>query len=166
MEVLEAVCSLNLPDWLIGAGFVRNLVWDELHNFENQSPITDIDIAYFDPNDLSEESESSYQEMLSKKLVADWSVTNQARMAKINNQSVSYLSTEDAIAHWPETATAVGITMLPDNSLKVIAPHGLEDLFSLKLRMSPDFGDGPDAFFDRVKKKQWLTKWPKLQIIE
>lgn len=71
MEVLEAVCSLNLPDWLIGAGFVRNPVWDELHNFENQSPITDIDIAYFDPNDLSEESESSYQEMLSKKLVAD-----------------------------------------------------------------------------------------------
>lgn len=166
MKALEDVRSLNLPDWLIGAGFIRNPVWDTLHHFEKQTPITDIDIAYFDPNDLSEESEHRYQQMLSKKFTADWSVTNQARMAKINNQSVNYISTEDAIAHWPETATAIGVTMFPDGTLKIIAPHGLEDLFSLKLRMTPDFGDGHNAFLNRINKKQWLSKWPKLQIIE
>jgi len=166
IEVLKAVQSLNLPDWLIGAGFVRNQVWDALHNFEKKTPVTDIDIAYFDPNDLSEETEFRYQAILSKKLAADWSVTNQARMAKINNQNANYTSTKDAIAHWPETATAIGITMLEDDSLKVIAPHGLDDLFKLRLRMTPDFGDGRDSFLNRVEKKQWLSKWPKLEIIE
>jgi hypothetical protein len=166
MKVLETVRSLNLPNWLVGAGFVRNPVWDALHNLEKQTPINDIDVAYFDSNDVSEESENKYQETLSKKLSADWSVTNQARMAKINNQTANYVSTEDAIAHWPETATAIGVTMLPDDTLKVIAPHGLHDLFSLKLRMTPDFGDGREAFLNRVEKKQWLSKWPKLEIVE
>lgn len=166
MEVLKAVHSLNLPDWLIGAGFIRNPVWDMLHNFRKQTPITDTDVAYFDPNDISEETEIKHQETLLKILVTDWSVTNQARMAKINNQSRSYVSTADAIAHWPETATSIGITMLSDNSLKIIAPHGLDDLFALRLRMTPDFGDGHEAFLARVNKKRWLSKWPKLKIIE
>lgn len=166
MEVLTAVQSLNLPDWLIGAGFVRNPVWDSLHNLEKQTPITDIDVAYFDPNDLSEETEIKYQKILAQKIEADWSVTNQARMAQINNQDTNYLSTEDAISHWPETATSIGVTMLPDYSLKIIAPHGLDDLFSLKLRMTPHFGGGYDAFLTRIEEKQWLSKWPMLQIIE
>jgi len=164
MEVLRAVRSLKLPDWLIGAGFVRNAVWDALHNFKNQTS-TDVDVAYFDSVDLSENIEIKYQKILLNQLKAEWSVTNQARMAKINNQNNDYVSTEDAIAHWPETATAIGITMFPDNSLKVVSPHGLDDLFSLKLRMTPHFGDGYDAFLSRIKKKQWLSRWPKLQIV-
>ena len=31
MEQLRAVRSLDLPDWCIAAGFVRNRVWDHLH---------------------------------------------------------------------------------------------------------------------------------------
>ncbi|EKE21129.1 MAG: hypothetical protein ACD_7C00347G0001 [uncultured bacterium] len=165
MEVLRAVKELNLPDWLIGAGFVRNPVLDKLHNFNQATPITDIDVAYFDLTDLSEESEIKYQNFLKEKIETDWSVTNQARMEKINNQNKDYVSTKDAIAHWPETATAIGVTMLENGSLKVIAPHGLDDLFSLKLRMTPDFGDGRDAFLARISKKQWLSKWPKLKIV-
>ncbi|WP_404943225.1 nucleotidyltransferase family protein, partial [Pseudomonas sp. DP16D-T1] len=30
-RMLEIVRSLNLPDCWIGAGFVRNAVWDHLH---------------------------------------------------------------------------------------------------------------------------------------
>ena len=55
MDILRAARSINLPDWFIGAGFVRNPVWDFLHDFDKQTPISDIDIVYFDPNDLSEE---------------------------------------------------------------------------------------------------------------
>ncbi|AKM84216.1 TPA: hypothetical protein DCZ46_03900 [Candidatus Campbellbacteria bacterium] len=166
MDILRTVRTLNLPDWLIGAGFVRNPVWDALHNFKNKPHMTDIDVIYFDPNDLSEETEKKYERILSEKLEADWSVTNQARMGKINNQGADYISSTDAITHWPETATAIGVVMLPDDSLKIIAPHGLDDLFSLKLRMTPNFGDGRDYFINRVNKKQWLSKWPKLQIVE
>lgn len=31
MEILKAVRTLELPDWIIGAGFVRNPIWDHLH---------------------------------------------------------------------------------------------------------------------------------------
>lgn len=166
MEVLKTVRSLKLPDWLIGAGFARNPIWDNLHGYEKQTPITDIDVAYFDPSDLSEETEIKYQNQLKEKIDADWSVTNQARMAMINNQNKNYSSTEDAIAHWPETATAIGIILQEDDKLRLVAPYGINDLVSLTLRMTPNFGDGIDAFKARTKKKQWLSKWPKLKIIE
>jgi len=165
MDVLRAVRSLNLPDWLIGAGFIRNPVWDALHGFNKQTPITDIDVVYFDPNDQSEDTEKRFQEILYKEIQAEWSVTNQARMAKLNNQSKDYTSTTNAIAHWPETATAIGIAMLTDDSLRIIAPHGLQDLFSLTVRMTPDFGSGRVVFLNRVHKKQWLSKWPKLRLL-
>lgn len=165
MEVLQAVRSLNLPDWFIGAGFVRNPVWDALHNFEKQTPINDIDVAYFDPSDLSEETEIHYQKMLAEKLPANWSVTNQARMSKVNKSKTDYVSSESALACWPETATAIGVIMSADDTLKIIAPHGLDDLFSLKLRMSPDFEGGQEAFLKRVERKRWLEKWPKLEIV-
>ena len=32
LSILEAVRSLDLPDCWIGAGFVRNKVWDYKHN--------------------------------------------------------------------------------------------------------------------------------------
>lgn len=165
MEVLKTLQSLNLPDWIIGAGFVRNPVWDYLHGYEKQTPLTDIDVAYFDSSDLTEETEIKYQNILKEIFDADWSVTNQARMAKINNHNEDYISTEDAIAHWPETATAIGVTILYGDELKLIAPHGIGDLISLKLCMTPEFGDGIDAFKSRIEKKKWLLKWPKLKII-
>lgn len=166
MDVLKAAKSLNLPDWLIGAGFVRNLVWDNLHEYENNPLLSDIDVVYFDPTNLSEEIEIVYQNKLKGMVDADWSVTNQARMAKINNQSIEYISTEDAIAHWPETATAIGITLRDDGQLRLIAPYGVDDLASLVIRIAPSFGGGSDAFKHRVEKKQWLLKWPKLTLVD
>jgi uncharacterized protein len=165
MEALEAVRSLNLSDWLIGAGFVRNATWDALHGYDKCAHSTDIDVAYFDDSDLSEETETKYQNALRNRLAADWSVTNQARMAKTNNQVRDYTSTEDAIAHWPETATAIGVTLTPHGDLKLIAPYGIEDLASLNLRMTPEFGDGVEAFKARVAKKEWLLKWPLLKVV-
>jgi hypothetical protein len=35
MEVLMTASDANLPDWMIGAGFVRNKVWDYLHGYSN-----------------------------------------------------------------------------------------------------------------------------------
>lgn len=164
MKVLKEVQSLNLPDWLIGAGFVRNTIWDNLHGHE--TPMTDIDVVYFDPSDLSEETETKYENKLRENIDTDWSVTNQARMARINNQDKNYSSTEDAISHWPETATAIGVTLTEDGKLRLIAPYGIDDLSSLTLRMSSKFGDGYDAFKARIEKKQWLAKWPKLKIVD
>ncbi len=166
MEILKAVRTLELPDWTIGAGFVRNPIWDHLHGYEKETPATDIDVAYYDSENQGEEIEKEYEARLNELIPAEWSVTNQARMAGYNNHTEDYTSTEDALAHWPETATAIGVTLLPDGELKLIAPYGLEDLVDLKVRMSPKFGDQREAFLKRVEKKKWLEKWPKLELIK
>ena len=41
MEALVAVRSLGLSQWCIGAGAIRNLVWDALHNMAVPSRLPD-----------------------------------------------------------------------------------------------------------------------------
>jgi hypothetical protein len=62
---------------------------------------------------------------------------------------------------WPETVTAIGITLGEDNKLRILSPHGLEDLFELIVRRSPYFKDYI-YFQERVKNKDWLNIWPRL----
>jgi hypothetical protein len=64
MTALAAVASLNLTSWCIGAGAVRNLVWDRLHEYEKPSVLSDIDVVYFDAVDLSSSTEKRLQAAL------------------------------------------------------------------------------------------------------
>ena len=51
MNILSIAERLNFPDWVIGAGFVRNKVWDYLHGFSRKEVATaDIDLVYYDLN--------------------------------------------------------------------------------------------------------------------
>jgi hypothetical protein len=47
-RALAAARQLALPSWCIGAGAVRNVVWDRLHGFAEPSPPADVHLAYFD----------------------------------------------------------------------------------------------------------------------
>jgi uncharacterized protein len=51
MECLEAVESLGLPDWYIAAGFLRNAIWDALHDKSERTPLNDVDVVYYDGGD-------------------------------------------------------------------------------------------------------------------
>ena len=81
MEILRAAKSLNLPDWWICVGFVRSKIWDTLHNFNERTPILDIDVIYFEPTNIDELEEKKFEEKL-KSLIPNipWSVKNEARM--------------------------------------------------------------------------------------
>ena len=48
MRALHLASILQLNDWCIAAGFVRNLVWDKLHKKENPIPLNDFDLIYYD----------------------------------------------------------------------------------------------------------------------
>ena len=78
-RALVAARSLHLPEWCIGAGAVRNAVWDALHGYWVPTPPADIDVAYFDPGDISQEHDDALQGQLAL-LEPDlpWEVTNQA----------------------------------------------------------------------------------------
>ena len=40
--------TLGLPDCWIGAGFIRNAVWDNLHGKAAFGPVGDVDVLWFD----------------------------------------------------------------------------------------------------------------------
>src|SRR5262249_20762208 len=80
MRQLGAVAELQLPDAWIGAGFVRNAVWDALTG-RGPAALNDVDVVYFDRSDLRAERDRSVEADLVRTIAsAPWSVKNQARM--------------------------------------------------------------------------------------
>lgn len=165
MADLQLVAELGLPQGCIAAGYIRNFVWDVLHGYSGRTPLHDVDVLYYDPECLDEAAEKEYDAILNaRNPLRNWSAKNQARM-HLRNGEVPYHSVEDAMRRWPETATAVGVRLDPDDGVELIAPLGLDDLLSLKIRQCPYFHDVA-AFRQRVESKEWLRIWPRLQLIE
>lgn len=160
---LELVQSLNLPYACIAAGYVRNFVWDQLHGYTKRTPLNDIDVIYFDKNNVSENFEKEIEAYLSEKTNCSiWSVKNQARM-HVNNGDPPYHSISDAMSKWPETVTAVGMTKDEEGNIKVIAPYGVDDIFNMKVRRSPLFKN-KEYVRKRVINKNWKNIWPMIEI--
>lgn len=170
MAILRTVRRCNPPDWLVGAGLLRNLVWDHLHGYRQLTPPRDIDVAFFDASDLSPERDAEVTVQLASMMPGvAWEATNQAAVhlwyADVFGQTVSpFTSTTEAIATWPETATCTAVHLLPDDSLQIVAPFGLEDLFQMVLRRNP--ARVTEAQFQqRLRDKKTQQKWPQVRII-
>ncbi len=164
MEVLRTVRKLELPDWMIGAGFVRNAIWDQLHEFVLFTSLADIDVIYFDPLHTNASLDSDIEYTLDGILPGmPWSVRNQARM-HIRNNDRPYTSSEDAIGHWIEVPTCIAVRLERDDTLNVFAPHGLQDLLNLDVRPTPSGIRKPEIYRKRILAKDWQRIWPKLQI--
>jgi hypothetical protein len=54
MAALRAVRDLHLTSWCIGAGAVRNLVWDALHGYQTRSALADIALTVIAPHGLDD----------------------------------------------------------------------------------------------------------------
>ena len=165
MSVLQEAEKLNLPDWMIGAGFLRTKVWDYLHGIKREIALThDIDLIYFDSNNLDEEYDKQLSLNMKGKFGLEWEIVNQAYTHVHYDRKDVYKNTEEALSEWVETSTCVAVT-LKDDMLQIIAPHGTSDLFSLIVRPSPAYVDKIDVFNDRVHGKKWLEKWDKLKVV-
>jgi hypothetical protein len=166
MRLLRAVQELALPDGWIGAGFVRNAVWDALHDRAiDCSALNDIDVVYFDRADASASRDRAIEATLAMRIPGvPWSVKNQARMHERNGEA-PYVNTADAIARWPETATAVAVR-LSNGRVELLAPHGVGDLLGIIVRPTPVFGVRRDEVARRVAAKNWRARWPRLTIVD
>ena len=161
MDALRIAATLNLNDWCLAAGFVRALIWDKLHGFENLTKLDDFDLIYFDKGDIREETDRQKEQYLKEISDYPWSVKNQARM-HIRNQDQPYLSTSDAMTYWVEVETAIGVRLNRDGKLELIKPFGIESLFEFTVTLNQK-RPKPDAFQDRLAAKRWLQIWPKLR---
>lgn len=161
LTVLKTVSDLNLNDCWIGAGFVRNKIWDEKHQ-KPRTVLNDIDVIYYNQNNISKTYDITLENCLKKKdSNLNWSVKNQARM-HVRNKHKQYINCNDAISFWPETATAIAVRLNSENKIEYIAPYGLDDLFNLLVIPTPNFN--LSVYKTRIENKNWVAKWPNLKI--
>jgi hypothetical protein len=164
---LQAVAALGLPDGWIGAGFIRNAVWDALSGLPNGcNPPGDIDVVWFDAGRADSALDRALEARLGASLPGlPWSVANQARM-HLRNGDPPYAGTLDAVARWPETCTAV-LARWTGEGVEIAAPHGLADLLSLTVRPTPYFAARPEKrtmLRQRLEGKAWQRRWPGLTL--
>jgi hypothetical protein len=171
MRILHVVRACDPPDWLVGAGVIRTVVWDQLHGYAEPTPVADVDVAYFDPDDLSPERDRGVERQLRARCPdVPWEATNQAAVHTWYESAFGIAvepltSVEDAVATWPETAVCVGVRLLPDDEIAVIAPFGLDDLFGLVLRRNPR-RVSLEQFRRRLEEKQIRVRWPRVRIVD
>ena len=171
MQKLEVVRKLNPREWFIAGGAIRSLVFDYLHEYNNETPVKDIDVIYFDSLDFSEKKEEEIRDAL-RKLEPDvpWEVVNQARVhlwmeTKYRKRIEPFFNAEAGLASWVETATAVGVRLLDNDELYIAAPLGLDDLFNMVWRRNKKFLD-LETYRKRFKEKEIAKKWPKVKFVD
>jgi uncharacterized protein len=166
MSLLRPVAALGIEDCWVGAGLIRNAIWDHLHGIANEpSTESDVDVVYCDYGDTRLERDISIEGRLTDQFPhIPWSVHNQARMHERNGDA-PYRNTEDAIRCWPETATAIAARIVGDQ-VEVISPHGIEDLMGMIVRPSPAFLNKLPIYRSRLACKNWAQRWPRLRFVD
>ena len=164
MSQLKAVESLSLPDCWIGAGFLRNTVWDALHSH----PITgallgDVDVVYFEAVNANRGRDQKIEDLLRTICPnVPWSVKNQARM-HLKNGDPPYTGTIDAMRNCPETATAIAARS-NGAPVELAAPYGVDDLLNMIVRPTPPFLKKMKQYDERLESKNWVARWPMVQV--
>ncbi|WP_241238698.1 nucleotidyltransferase family protein [Colwellia sp. Arc7-635] len=164
LNALACIRLLDLPECYIAAGFVRNLVWDSLHQKLEPTTLNDVDVIYFDANESSADKFIEYERKLTQLLPQlNWQVRNQALMHLKNNDE-PYNSSLDAMSYWPEKETAVGIRQLSNGGFECIAAFGFDSLFKLQLTHNPK--RLKSVFNHRINSKGWLAHWHNLIVVQ
>ncbi len=128
--------------------------------------LKDVDLIYFDDEDLSLDAEADHERRLRelfRSLPIKLDVKNEARVhlwyeERFGYAIEPYLSSADAIASFPTTATAVGVRRIR-GKLECCAPFGLDDLFGRIVR--PNKRQITRAIYE-AKVDRWRSIWPRL----
>ncbi|MFM4975163.1 MULTISPECIES: nucleotidyltransferase family protein [Aeromonas] len=164
MACLWAARELALPDWALGAGFVRNLIWDHLHQKAEPTPLNDIDLIYLDPSDPDGIAEREHEAWLAVRVPGQhWEVRNQARM-HVRQQVPPFASSLEALSHWVEVPTCIGVRLLANDEFEWLAPHGFGHNWSLQVSANPRCRQESRIFIDRIRDKEWQRIWPDLVV--
>jgi hypothetical protein len=169
MRVMRTARDLALPDWLIFSGALYQPVLNHLTGRPVDYGLKDYDLAYFDAADLSYDAE----DVVIKRVAAGFPSPFR-EMVEVRNQARVHLwfeghfgepysalgSSAEAVGRFTSPLFAVAARSEPDDSLTLIAPFGLEDLFDLRLRPNPT---RPTGGFLRTAEAV-RKRWPELRI--
>jgi uncharacterized protein len=168
IALLSAVAERGPPGAFVAAGAIRDTVWSHLTGRRNVHTHADVDVIHFAPDEPLSAARNHEGRLKDLRPDIHWEVTNQALVhlwyATETGAHVEPLqSLEDAMATWPETATAVAARIAPGGEIEILAPLGLADLFGLVLRHNTR-RTGRATFEQRVATKGWLVRWPELRL--
>ncbi len=130
-EILERFEEVALPDSWLAAGCIAQTIWNLGCGQRAEFGLKDVDLIYFDEQDLSFEAEASHERRLRdlfQHLPIKLDVKNEARVHlwyedRFGDAIKPYSSSADAIATFPTTATAVGVRQIRS---KLEAAHPLD----------------------------------------
>ena len=173
MIILDYLAKLNLPNFYIAAGSIFQTIWNYYDNRPLNYGIKDIDIIYYDKDNLTKEVEQKLENQIidflkQQNLNYEVDIHNEARMLlwKKENENKDidqYQNSEDAIAKWIATVHAIGITK-EKGQIKVYAPYGLSDIFSRTIRPIKHKGNSQELYNKKVAS--WQSRFSNLNIIE
>lgn len=168
-DILERFDEIALPDaWLV-AGCIAQTIWNLACGQPAELGIRDLDLIYFDDQDLSLGAEAGHERRLRDlfgHLAIKLDVKNEARVnlwyqERFGYAIERYRSSADAIATFPTTATAVGVRRI-HGEFECCAPFGLDDLFGLVVR--PNKRQITRSIYE-AKVERWRSIWPGLSIL-
>ena len=168
-DILEKFDEIALPDaWLV-VGCIAQTIWNLTCGQPAELGIKDVDLIYFDDQDLSRGAEAGHERrlrVLFGHLAIKLDVKNEARVHLWYQQRFGYAiecyrSSADAIATFPTTATAVGVHRI-HGEFECCAPFGLADLFGLVVR--PNKRQITRSIYE-AKVERWRSIWPGLSIL-
>ena len=165
-KILTRFDEIDLPDSWLAAGCIAQTIWNLRCKQPTELGIKDVDLIYFDAQDLTAETESSHERRLRdlfRGLPLKLDVKNEARVHlwykdRFGYSIEPYSSSADAIATFPTTATSVGIRRV-FGQFECCSPLGLDDLFSLVVR--PNKRQITRAIYE-AKIARWRSIWPDL----
>ena len=171
MSVLHELRAMALPDHLLVAGAIYNSVWNALTGRDALTGINDIDVVYFDPTDLGWDAEDAVIKLLDQRFSAlpvPVQARNQARVHlwfedKFGSPFAPLASSAEMLGRYASTTHAVGVRLTQAGTLDIVAPFGLDDLFSFRIVPNPVLANklAHDSKAARAK-----GIWPELTIID
>lgn len=167
--VLERAPALGVTDWWLTAGVLFQTVWNAVTGRRRGTGIRDADFFYFDA-DTSWEAEDAVIRA-GAELFADLPVPveirNEARVHlwyadRFGTPAAPFRDCADAIDSFAAVCCCYGITAGEDGGVRVYAPHGYDDLFSLTVRPNPRLA--PRHVYE-TKTARWQQQWPELAVL-
>ncbi len=170
MTVLEGLRELDLPDHLLVAGAIYNEVWNHLTGRPMLTGVNDIDVFYFDASDIGWDAEDRVIKAVDRRfagLPVPVQVRNQARVhlwfeAKFGCPFTPLTDSAEMLGRYASKTHAVGVRLLHDDCLLIVAPFGLDDLFSFRMVPNPVL-DNRLAHMRKGERAKAI--WPELTIV-
>lgn len=170
MTVLEGLRDMALPDHLLVAGAIYNQVWNHLTGRPDMTGVNDIDVFYFDDSDIGWDAEDKVIKACDVRFAGlglPVQVRNQARVHlwfedKFGSPFSPLTSSAEMLGRYASRTHAVGVRLDAADRMEIVAPFGLDDLFSFRMVPNPVL-DNRISHTNKGERAKAI--WPELTVI-